>query len=857
MIRVFLVSWMALTIPLTWSANLTAQEAPHRGRPLWHSFDVRDTGAMPETHAAAVDERGLIYAANDSGLLSFDGSAWRIHPAGPGKIPLNVLAPLDDGAWLAGGGQHLGVFVPTADGTLKWTDLGNLTAAGQSYEVLALTPGQSGTYVITDRNILTWKDGTPSQIYSGVPTGFAFVAENNLVASIEGGLIIIDQNGSRELSPPPGWDELEPIDVLHIEDGNPVLVTKRSGLFTITLAEDRLSLSPLWDILPIPLESVSLSAAARHRDGAYILGTENGGTLHLDRMGNPLRMIDERSGFRGGTVRAIIAKPNSNTFVFHDGGMIWLDLSDEQRIWDKTNGLTSPVTAIAIDAATTYAGTGVGLFRSLSGGRMRHLAEGGNEPIHTLSRFARSSMKGHTSLLVGRESGVFEFFDNELTEIVPGRATALFISRTQPSRIAIGIKNLVRLFEFDRGEWRDIGFLGRPADAQVSDFTETGEGDLLIAFSDSTIARYAADDWLGEGNLADAMPLATQSFPRRIMTGVRPQFASSGDKIHLFASGAALLWDYRATRFSTDTALTTALAVVFGANQPRWLAASRNNDSLWFQTNVGTFVMRSGSDELIALPDIAAGTARHGTIFLDESSPRTLVGTPDGLLSLPTSRQEQISSERLPELILRGISVDRDTIYQGNGTFDQIHVSPQTTNVTLTFSVLDWLNQCGKHDFVAEVRGLHSGTSYLPLDRKCRLTFGAGSFETENSTIEIRFSRDGAPVTKTRILNVQSHQPWFTTALIHYVLAVLLAIAALAGGLKPRRVWPEPLRRYLALLSGLLLCLAVALSLNLIPPPASLPDVGRWIIGLAFVSFILPLFAEAVMRLSDRRHLSG
>ncbi|NKB45707.1 MAG: hypothetical protein GKS03_15660 [Alphaproteobacteria bacterium] len=811
---------------------------------------------MPKTHAAAFDKRGLIYAANDSGLLSFDGNEWRIHPAGIGKLPLKVLAPLEGGAWLAGSTQQLGVFAPMPNGTLKWTSVKNEEADGQSDEILALIPDQSEIYVITDRAISTWKNGAATRIFSGLPTGLAFISKGNLVASIEDGLIIFNESGWRELDPPPGWDDLEPIGILPGEGDNPILITKRSGLFSVVLAEDQLSLSPLWDILPIPLESVSLSTGAIDQDGRFLLGTETGAIFHLDRQGNPLRVIEERSGFRGGAIRTIITNTKGNAFAFHDGEMIWFDATNEYRVWDETNGLANPVTAITVDAATTYVGTSVGLFRSLSGGRMRHVENAGILPIHTLNRFARSSMKGHTSLLLGRENGVFEFFDGVLTEIASDRAAALFISRTQPSRIAIGAENLVRLFEFDRGEWLDIGFLGRPTDAHVSDFAETGEGDLLIAFTDGSVARYAADDWLGEGNLHEVEPLDTQSFPRRIKVDTRPQFASHRDEIHLFASGAALRWDYRTTRFSTDTALTTELALLFGADQPRWLAASRDKEALWFQTNRGTFRSQSEDQTLIQLPDIAAGTDRHSTIFLDSSLPRALIGTPDGLLSLPTSLQRLLTNDRTSDLMLRGIFVDGESVYGGDGAIGSINISAQTKKVVLGFSILDWKNRCDEHNYVAEVGGLNQGFSYLPVDHRCRVTLDLESFKTERSPIEIRLTRNGTPATTKQMVYVQINQPWFMSSSIPYTLAALFAAAALAGGLKTRRVWPEPLRRYLALLSGLLLCLAVTLTLGLILPPGSLPDLGLWILGLAVISLVLPLFAEALMRLSDRRSLS-
>ena len=777
------------------STSPIAQEAPHQGRPLWRSFDIRQTGALPQTNAAAFDDRGLIYAANESGLLSFDGMKWATHFAGRARQPLRDLAYLGNGSWLAGGPKSLGVFTPSPNGTLVWTEADGTNQGLSEGELLNLVPGPSGTYAITDSAIMIWEQGMLSQAYSGLPTGFAFTMGNFLVASIEGGVIAIEGNNSFELTRPPGWDDLEQINVMHPPEGNPILVTKRSGLFSISLRDAQIILSPIWDTLPIPLETVNVSTGTHHADGSYLLGTESNGILQLDALGKTIRTVNQRSGFHGGRVRSIISEPSGNAFAFHDGGMVWLDLTDEKSIWDNANGLIEPITAITVDGAATYAGSDVGVFRSVSGGRMRFIDDIGTTAILSLTHFARSSIREHTSVLVGRENGLYDFFNNELSEISSDRPSVVFVSRTQLSRVAMGSGKFIQLYEFDRGEWRDAGLLGTQKKSQVSDLTETEEGDLLVALSDGSVLRYAADDWLSDDNLLEAVPLNTQNFPRTTSLGGRPQFAGDGDKIHLFASGTALLWDYRSGQFSTDTALSTELALLFGGEQPRWLSASRDPQSLWFQSSNGTFALPSETGALIQLQALADGTDRNSSVFIDQTHSRVMFGTPEGLLALPGSAINRRSPETLPPLQLRQISVDGNTVFNGEGNVETIEFLTTTNQLTLKFAVLDWSTLCADHKHRIEIQGLHSGDSIVPVDGECKISLKVDSIAEGPSTLTMKLLRDGEPSTQSQTLFIQKKQDWFISETILFAMAAIIGLFVLIGGLKPKRVWQEPFRR--------------------------------------------------------------
>ena len=106
-LSVWLVAVCSLFVSMPYQSS-DAQERLHTGRPAWRTFDSRDTGAASVTHQAHIDARGYLYAANDAGLLNYDGARWQLFKTGLSSRPLKALLPLDGNRWLAGGAGLFG-----------------------------------------------------------------------------------------------------------------------------------------------------------------------------------------------------------------------------------------------------------------------------------------------------------------------------------------------------------------------------------------------------------------------------------------------------------------------------------------------------------------------------------------------------------------------------------------------------------------------------------------------------------------------------------------------------------------------------------------------------------------------------
>jgi ligand-binding sensor domain-containing protein len=81
--------------------------------------------AGSQTWNIVQDKKGIMYFANNDGLLSFDGSYWRIYPL-PNKTIVRSVAISEDNKIYVGGQKEIGYFLPGKNGDLQYTSLNTL-----------------------------------------------------------------------------------------------------------------------------------------------------------------------------------------------------------------------------------------------------------------------------------------------------------------------------------------------------------------------------------------------------------------------------------------------------------------------------------------------------------------------------------------------------------------------------------------------------------------------------------------------------------------------------------------------------------------------------------------------------------
>ena len=148
------------------------------------------------------DKNGIVYFANNEGLLSFDGKNWKLYPL-PNKTIVRSVTIGSDNKIYVGGQDELGYFAPNTNGNLIYNSLTSLIPAKyRSFEDVwdivslgssIITTLKSGIFYFINNTITPIKSGAANfiqneRIYNAIAINQEWIA----VATSNSGVYIIN-----------------------------------------------------------------------------------------------------------------------------------------------------------------------------------------------------------------------------------------------------------------------------------------------------------------------------------------------------------------------------------------------------------------------------------------------------------------------------------------------------------------------------------------------------------------------------------------------------------------------------------------------------------------------------------------
>lgn len=118
-LNIFIALLMAVTLNIP--PHLYAQEAQRYGYKYFKNYSPADYVAQPQNWRIIQDQRGFIYAANNGGILQYDGVSWRKIPFPYSQV--RTLTVDERGVLYAGGQNDFGFLAPDETGNLKYVSL--------------------------------------------------------------------------------------------------------------------------------------------------------------------------------------------------------------------------------------------------------------------------------------------------------------------------------------------------------------------------------------------------------------------------------------------------------------------------------------------------------------------------------------------------------------------------------------------------------------------------------------------------------------------------------------------------------------------------------------------------------------
>ena len=398
-------------------------------------------------------KNGIIYIANNEGLLSFDGRNWALYTLPNKTIVRSVEIGTDNNIYV-GGQDELGYFSPASNGQLQYHTLIPLLAAqDKSFgDVWDIVDFDHSIFFRSANKIFQLKNGAISTTYP--ESEWAFLGACN------GQLYAHDHNGGLKVWQKTGWvrvtaTSLPPGDpitgILAAGKDSALVATLKNGLYSLSGA----GLVKLPSVNNALFQNERIYAATSINSQQVALATSNSGIYITDLRGNIVQSFSMKEGLQNNNVLSIFLDKQSNLWLGLDNGIDLVSYNSPIKQISPSEQGGSGYTAI-ISNNQLYIGTSNGLY-SVGLQPMKDLSfsKGNFTAVNNTKGQNWGLAEINNQLLLGHHDGAFVIKNNTATPIshLPGFWTFVPLPGTPTNSIVAGNYKGLSFFNFINGQF--------------------------------------------------------------------------------------------------------------------------------------------------------------------------------------------------------------------------------------------------------------------------------------------------------------------------------------------------------------------------------------------------------------------
>lgn len=302
---------------------------------------------------------GLLYFANNEGVLEYDGSNWRIVSM-PNNSLVRSLAVDSLGQVYVGASNEFGYLKPNSQGELIYHSLVNLVPEKDRNfeEVWQIFQYKGGIIFHSFQKIFFYKNGAISQIQNDNEFHFSFLVNDQFfVREQKVGLCKLDGSSVDLIRGGEIFADVEVVSVLPFVGDKILIATALEGLFLY----DGTNISP-WKVeLNEVFKRNQVFTALSIKDSKFAFGTVKNGIYIINENGQILQNINTERGLQNNTVLSLFLDYKENLWVGLDNGIDYLEISSPLSIFPKDKDLGAGYASIYYKGFL-YLGTNTGLF---------------------------------------------------------------------------------------------------------------------------------------------------------------------------------------------------------------------------------------------------------------------------------------------------------------------------------------------------------------------------------------------------------------------------------------------------------------------------------------------------------------
>ncbi len=435
------------------------------GIPLVFNYNKAVFQGGSRTWDIKQDSRGVMYFANNDGLITFDGGYWKLHPLPNGTIVRSMYIDGTDRVYVGGQGEF--GFFEESHMSLRYTSLMDLIP--EKHRLFADVWNTAGlghsVFFRTNDRIFELNQGRIAVHVATSQWQFLGSADGRLFAQDrETGLLEFSNNRWSPLHDARLFEGALIADVFPIGKDSLLFATLTNKTYLLhghTLV--RYDTAPWQDLYTPSLSPIS--------EREYVSATASEGCLIRDRQGRIIQRIGTAEGLQNQNVSAVFTDRDQNIWAGVDNAIAVISYNSIVKYFRPTLGYDVTGFSTRIFENKLYISSSNGVYvapleqhvadHSFSQGRFSLVAGSDRGEAWQLEEV-------NGQLLLAHNDGVFEIKDKKAVPIGPGTGSWIFLplSSVYPTRqVIVGTYEGIDLYTYADARFRKAGTLAGPSDS--------------------------------------------------------------------------------------------------------------------------------------------------------------------------------------------------------------------------------------------------------------------------------------------------------------------------------------------------------------------------------------------------------
>ncbi len=661
---------------------LLAQKNQEYGRYPVYNFSSKTYNAQEQNFAIAIDNRGLVYFANNSGVLEYDGISWRLIPLVNEKVPLS-LATDKQGRVYVGSDNEIGYLAPDSIGIMGYVSIRkNLPSDIGDFQKVWNVFIKDNEVIFQAYNFLFIWNGEEMRVVRSSSRIIEFFREgDDFFAYIEGtGLCSFDGILFNLVSGGNFFANKQVYGVIGLDSLTILVATEKEGLFSLERGKDKTSQPKIKRFTTQAdkyLESHGIFNLAKLGDDYISIGTWGGGLVIIDDKGEIQNIIDKEYGLQDQIIFDQKTDGSGNIWLALSKGISRVEILSPVSLFNSQNGLQGTVQSITSFRGEIYAASTVGVFylthqtKELNGDKF-------NQPVFkAIDKLSLEcwdlldfTYNGNEELLVLTNNDIRKIDKSQQISKIQGAvAYDIYQSKLDPARVYIGLEDGLSPIKYEKGKW-NIEDKIQGIDATISNISEDQLGNLWMGTLEQGLVKMNIKSF--DNNRIKDIEILKFDTLRGVPTG--PILVSNiSGRIVLGTSKGLFKFSIRKGGFEPDSSFGSDFAdgshyihrISDQKNNKVWMVTV-NDQSLKKKYHVGYMEYIAGNGfSWITQPFARISENIQHSIFQADDG-MVWLGGPDGIYRFDPSMKKNYNS--IYHTLIRSVTQGNGaTLFGGNG----------------------------------------------------------------------------------------------------------------------------------------------------------------------------------------------